>query len=146
MKKLITKPHFLFFGFAFFFVLLGFYKKNVSLDIAIFEIYFVFQVAFWCNISAVFFCLIGLNYLCLIWAEKEPKIWLTMLHLLLQLVSLLPFIYLIFSSKSEGNLLSNDSFYFIDLDQAIAISFVIFLCSIFIHLISFFTSLFLKTK
>jgi hypothetical protein len=146
MKKLITKPHFLFFGLAFIFVLLGFYQKNINLDISIFEIYFVLQVAFWCYISAVFFCLIGLNYLCLIWAEKKPKIWLTILHLLLQIVSLIPFLYLIFSSKSEEKIPSNGSFYFMDLDQAIVISFVIFLFSIFIHLISFFTSLFLKSK
>lgn len=146
MKKLITKPHFLFFGLAFVFVLLGFYKRNISVDISIFDIFFVFQVAFWCHISAIFFCLIGLNYLCLIWAKKEPKIGLTILHLLLQIVSLIPFIYIIFSLKSEENLPSNSSFYFMNLDQAIVISFVIFVFSIFIHLISFFISLFLKTK
>ncbi|SDR87924.1 hypothetical protein SAMN05216503_1252 [Polaribacter sp. KT25b] len=146
MKKIITKPHLFFFGLAFVFILLGLYKKDITLDIAVYSTYFEFHADFWCYLSAIFFCLIGLNYFSLIWAKKTPKVWLTILHIFLQTISLIPFIYGIFSLNSDEKLTQINSFYFIDLDLAIAISFIIFLCSIFIHLISFFTSLFLKTK
>ncbi|PQJ81555.1 hypothetical protein BTO16_02770 [Polaribacter glomeratus] len=115
-------------------------------DIALFDTYFVFYADLWCFISAVFFSLIGLNYFCLIWAKKEPNIWLTILHLFLQIASLTPFIYVIFSLKSDNKLPTNIFLSFVDLDQALVVSFMIFLFSIFIHLINFFTSLFLKTK
>lgn len=146
MKKLITKPHLFFFAFAFTFIVLGFLKKNMYADIALFDTYFVFYADLWCFISAVFFSLIGLNYFCLIWAKKDPNIWLTILHLFLQIVSLMPFMYVIFSLKSDHKLPTNIFLSFVNLDLALVLSFVIFLISIFIHLINFFTSLFLKTK
>ena len=146
MKKLITKPHLFFLGLACAFIILGVSKKNVTLDIALFDMYFVFYADLWCYISAIFFCLIGLNYFCLIWAKKEAKIWLTMVHIFLQIIAVIPFIFIIFNSKSDEKLPANDFLYAINLDQALLISFIIFLFSIFIHLINFFTSLFLKTK
>jgi hypothetical protein len=146
MKKIITKPHLFFFGFAFTFVLLGFYKKESIANIAIFGTYFVFFKDLWCYISAIFFFLIGLNYFCLIWAKKVPKLWLTTAHLFLQIVSLIPFMHIIFILEPNNKLTGTNFLYFMDLDQVLIISFIIFLISIFIHLINFFTSLFLKTK
>lgn len=146
MKKLITKPHLFFLGLACAFIILGFLKRNITLDIALFDTYFVFYADLWSFISAVFFSLIGLNYFCLIWAKKDPNIWLTVLHLFLQIVSLVPFIYVIFSLKPDHKLPTNIFLYYVNLDLALVVSFVIFLFSIFIHLINFFTSLFLKTK
>jgi hypothetical protein len=146
MKKLITKPHLFFLGLSCAFIILGFLKRNITLDIALFYTYFVFYADLWSFISAVFFSLIGLNYFCLIWAKKDPNIWLTVLHLFLQIVSLVPFIYVIFSLKSNHKLPTNIFLYYINLDQVLLISFIIFLFSIFIHLINFFTSLFLRTK
>jgi hypothetical protein len=100
----------------------------------------------WCYIAAVFFCLIGFNYFSLFWAKKKPKIWLTSIHIVLQIVSLIPFIIAIFSVQTDGTFSTNGFFAFMPVDQAFMLSFLIFLFSVFIHLINFFTSLFLKTK
>jgi len=146
MKKLISKPHLFFFGFAFAFILLGFCKTNISTNIPLFNTIFAFSPDFWCYISAVFFFLIGLNYFCLVWAKKEPKIWLTILHLFLQIISTLPFLFVVCYVTPTTKFLENNFLYFMDLNQALILSFIVFLISIFIHLINFFTSLFLKTK
>ncbi|AUC84533.1 hypothetical protein CW731_04110 [Polaribacter sp. ALD11] len=144
MKKIITKPHLFFFGLTLSFIILGFINRNESLDFNIGDTYYIFTVDFWFYISAIFFTLIGFNYFSLIWAEKPPKKWLTILHLSLQMLSLLLLMtkhhwnWVGKQYPKELSLLNDNS------EMVIFISFVLFMASILIHLINFFVPLFLK--
>ncbi|WP_334058355.1 hypothetical protein [Polaribacter sp. P097] len=143
MKKFITKPHLFFFYLIPVFLILGFVKRNVPIDVSISYIYYLINVDFWCYVSAVYFGLIGLNYLALNWANKSPQNILTILHILLQIIALLPYLYAIFNLDETGNLQTETLLGF-DLNSLFLISFFLFLVSIFIHLINFLASLFLK--
>ena len=104
MKKLIRKPHLFFFALIPFFLILGFWKRNIPIDLNIVYIYYLINVDFWCYISAVYFGLIGVNYLALNWANKHPKKILTLLHFIFQLLCLIPFIYAVFLLNENGEL------------------------------------------
>ncbi len=145
MKKLIHKPHLFFFGLIPLFILLGIFKRNVPIDINISYIYYLINVDFWCYISAVYFGLIGINYFSLYWVKKKPNKWLTLIHIILQILCLLPYIYAVLSANNNENInTSKIIFGSTDLNAILMMSFLLYILSIIIHLINFFTSLFLK--
>ncbi|PWG04783.1 hypothetical protein DIS07_09925 [Polaribacter aquimarinus] len=111
---------------------------NINVD----YIYFDLNVSLVCNITAVFFLLIGFNYYSLIWVQKTPKKTLTIIHIVLQLLTLIPFITLVFSIDSKDS----SSLQFLNNNFILIISFLIFIVSIFVHLINFFSSLFSKSE
>ena len=142
MKKIIIKPHLFFFGLVPIFVVIGVFNLKNYINLNIDYLNFDLSISLLCNISAVFFLLIGFNYYALLWVQKEPKKPLTIAHIILQLISLIPFILLIFSINFSKNNFS----IFTNTNLILIISFIIFLISVFVHLINFFTSLFLKSK
>lgn len=144
LKKIIQKPHLFFFGLIPIYIIIGFIKRNTPIDLNISYIYYLINVDFWCYVSAVYFALIGLNYFSLNWAQKYPKKWLTITHILLQIISSLPYLYCIFKLDQSGDLREGKFLWFINLESILFFSFILFLLSIFIHLINFFTSLFFK--
>lgn len=146
MKKLIRKPHLFFFGLIPFFLILGLWKRNVPIDLDIVYINYLINVDFWCYTSAVYFGLIGVNYLALNWANRPPKKILTLLHFIFQLLCLIPFLYAIFQLNENGELQIKTFLSFLDLSSTLTYSFLFFLCSIFIHLVNFFSSLLLKRE
>jgi hypothetical protein len=145
LKKVIAKPHLFFFGLIPIFIVIGLIKGSTPIDFNVSYIYYLLNVDFWCYVSSVFFALIGLNYLALDWAKKPPKKWLTLIHIILQIVSLLPYLFTIFNLDSDGNLDSTRFLGIANLESVLSISFLIFIVSVFVHLVNFFTSLFLKT-
>ncbi len=144
MKKIIAKPHLFFFGLCISFTILGIINKGAFLDINIGDTFYVVGLHFWFYISAIFFALIGLNYFSLHWAEKTPNMWLTLSHLLLQSISLLLLLtkhhwnWVGNNYPKELNLVNNNS------ETVLGIAIILFIISILVHLIIFFTSLFLK--
>lgn len=143
MKLFTKKPHLFFFYGVPIFLILGFIKRNVPIDLSISYIYYLINVDFWCYVSAVYFGLIGLNYLALNWANKTPKKALTVLHIILQIASILPYLYAILNLDENGTL-QKQTLFDINLNSLFVVSFFLFLISIFIHLINFLDSLFLK--
>jgi hypothetical protein len=144
MKKLITKPHLFFFGLALLFVIIAIVKGKNSLEINISLAKFDIQVKTFCLISSLFFVLIGFNYFSIIWANRQPRKWLTIIHIVLQIVALAPFIYLL-STANNSSETNTDN----DLKLLIAtnfIGFLLFLLATLIHLVNFFSSLFLKKE
>ncbi len=142
LKKIIAKPFLFFFGLVPLFLVIGFLKRDSFLNINVDYIYFDINISLICNISAVFFLLIGFNYYSLFWAQKTPKKTLTIIHIVLQLLTIIPFLSVILSFKIDGNISTN----FVSNNLILIVSFIVFLLSIFVHLINFFTSLFLKTE
>ncbi|QTE23498.1 hypothetical protein [Polaribacter cellanae] len=144
MKNIIAKPHLFFFGLTISFFILGFLNREITIDINIYATYYVTTIDFWFYISAVFFFLIGFNYFSLAWAEKTPKKWLTITHISLQTISLL-----LLLTKQNWNWIGKENLQELPIfnnnaQLIIAISISIFIFSVFIHLVNFFTSLFLK--
>ena len=146
MKKIIAKPHLFFFGLVPIFIIIAFLSGDKVIDINIYNTYFVMEKYHLYLFSATFFAMIGINYFSLFWAEKPPKKWLTIIHLILQTIALT----LLLTSNNWNWLLGNNNSTLLDnianSSTIIIFSFLIFLLSIFVHLINFFTSLFLKTK
>ncbi|MCI2227966.1 hypothetical protein MC378_02220 [Polaribacter sp. MSW13] len=146
LKKIIAKPHLFFFGLIPVFILISIFKGKYQIGFNFNDNYFITDLKFWSAISAVFFGLIGLNYFALHWANKPAKKWLTIIHISLQILA---FILVLTRNNwnwigkqysQEASLLNDHSSF------VIFVSFIIFIISIFIHLINFFTSLFLKSE
>jgi hypothetical protein len=146
MKKLITKPHLFFFGLVPIFIILGFVKKDALIEINISYIYIDLSISTLCYISAIFFSLIGLNYFSIALAGKKLKKGLTIAHIILQLIALVPFLYMIINLNEDGNISSDSQLLIEKLTLFIIIGLIFFLLSILMHLINFFTSMFLKTE
>jgi hypothetical protein len=146
MKKIIAKPHLFFFGLAIVFMLLGiFINPNKVVDINLNALYVVISYTDWCYFSTLFFCLIGLNYFSLYWANRPPKKYLTIIHISFQILSIL-FLF----TRNHWNWIGKQNTKELSIfnetsSQVLCIAFLIFIASIFIHCINFFTSLFLKT-
>ena len=110
MKNIITKPHYFFFGLVPLFIFLIFICEDNAIDINIHDTYFVIANYFVCLFSIIFFALIGVNYFYLHWAKKPPKKWLTIIHLILQIISLVTFVYHLLNINSKDSFITNDFF------------------------------------
>jgi cytochrome bd-type quinol oxidase subunit 2 len=143
LKKLIAKPHLFFFGLIPIFVLGAILSGNSVIDLNIHTIYFLMSIKHLGLLSAFFFLLIGANYFLLYWAQKPPQKGLTVLHVVLQILALIPFIYSFWYMNSDGQFIENTFFSIIDLNIALLISFLLFLISILIHIINLLISAFL---
>ena len=144
VKKIIAKPFLFFFGLIPLFIFLAFFSKDKLLDINIYDTYFVVPYFHFYLFSAIFSAMISFNYFALYWADKPPKKWLTIIHILLQLLALL---LIITSNKWNwlGNQNTEEMMFINDNSNLlIVISFLIFLLSVFIHFINFLVSLLLK--
>ena len=146
MKKIINKPYLFFFGLIPIFIIIGFLSGDKALDINIEDVYFAISYLHFYLFSAIFFAMIGINYFSLHWADKPPKKWLTIIHISLQIISTL----LIFTSNNWNWIGEKSNEGFLNMTDnsniIIVFAFLIFLLSAFVHLINFFTSLFLKTE
>lgn len=144
MKKLIYKPHLFFFALIPIFIILGFLNRNIPIDINISFIYYLINVDFWCYVSAVFFGLVGVNYLSLNLIKKNPKKGLTITHILLQILCLIPYLFAVFKLDENGTLKNIEFLNDIGFENYLIVGFILFILSIIIHLINFFISLLLK--
>lgn len=144
MKKLIYKPHLFFFALIPIFIILGFLNRNIPIDINISFIYYLINVDFWCYVSAVFFGLVGVNYLSLNLIKKNPKKGLTITHILLQILCLIPYLFAVFKLDENGTLKNIEFLDDIGFENYLIVGFILFILSIIIHLINFFISLLLK--
>lgn len=144
MNKIINKPYLFFFGLIPVFLILGFLKRNIPIDINISFIYYLINVDFWCYVSAIYFGLIGVNYLSLKLVKKKPKKVLTILHISLQTLCLIPYLYAVFKLDENGILQNDKFFYNVEPTYIFLVAFFLFIISVIIHLINFFSSLLLK--
>lgn len=147
MKKLMTKPHYFFFALVPIILMIGYLKREDVININISFSNYTINILNACYLFSVFFALIGFNYFSLSWANKQPKRWLSFLHMLLQILSLV-----LFFTRSNWNWIGVDENtetlnYTLDYSNFILIlSLFVFLIATFIHLINFFTTLFLKSE
>lgn len=139
MQKIFKKPHLFFFGLIPIAFILAFIFRKETLDI----IYYGgdLSITYWKTfiVLSILFCLTGLNYFALQWTKRKPEKWLTFLHILLQIISLILFVYYIIKIDTATE--ENE----IDIINIILFSsLLLYIISVFIHLINFFISLLVK--
>ena len=144
MTKIIRKPYLFFFGLSIITFIASFIFSDKSLDFSFYDTYFGISYQYFCQFSAIFYLMIALNYFALHWTAKQPIKWLTITHIIFQLLSLL----LLFT-KDHWNWIGDTTStnYNIPNNNAnflVFLSIFLFIVSIFIHLVNFFASLLLK--
>ena len=137
MKKFLKTPQSFFFLLSIFTLIVGFIKKGNFIDLNYFMTFLKIDVWSLSVVSSVFYLLIGINYFSLILSGKKPRKILTIIHIVLQIVSIIPFFYIMITTNSS---LSPESVTFNNI--ILAVSFVVFILSLVIHLINFFASIF----
>lgn len=136
MKRILERPQLLFLVLAPAILLLGFFNKGDSITVAIYDTYFVLDTWSVSLYSAVFFLMIALNYTLLSFAKKKPKRKFIVLHILLQIIALIPFTYVfyMFDHNKEYEQESQIMLIFV-------LSFFLFLLATILHFITFIGSL-----
>lgn len=141
MKKMIQKPQYFFLLLAVLLLVSGLINKGEVILIS-FESYYL-NLDVWAAglFSSIFFLLIAVNYASLTLTKKRPKKGLTIGHIVLQVIAIIPFLYYFFTADVKR---SYDEIEF--MNAIIVLSFVLFLLASFIHIINFMMSLLLKKE
>jgi hypothetical protein len=140
MNRILERPQFLFFALIPIVLILGFMIKDNSITINIHEIYIVLEAWIMCLYAAVFFLMIGLNYSIISFAKKKPRRKLTVLHIVLQVLALIVFLY-IFSTAGSLKSYEEEA----QLALLFLLSFLVFLIATLLHFINLIVS-FLRKK
>tara|TARA_R110000787_G_scaffold286199_1_gene403693 strand:- start:7097 stop:7522 length:426 start_codon:yes stop_codon:yes gene_type:complete len=136
MRKIITKPQYFFTLLAIIMVAIGFFYKENAIELATSGVTIDLDIWSLSLISALFFILIAVNYASLTITQKKAKKGLTIIHILIQIIALIPLLYFIFNSESPKTYEEISG-----MNVILLLAFVMFLLATIIHLINFITSL-----
>ena len=141
MKKMINKPQYFFLILAILVMISGYVNEGKVIPIS-FESYYI-NLDVWAAglFSGVFFVLIAVNYFSISITKKTAKKGLTIAHIILQLIAIVPFVYYFFTADVKR---SYDEITF--MNAVIVLSFILFLLASLIHIINFLASLILKKE
>ena len=139
MKRLLKTPQAFFILLAILIMAVGIYKDGAQLDLNYFLAFLLVDVWSVALVSALFFVLISVNYASLSLTEKKAKKSLTIVHIVLQIIALIPLVYFMLTADEKA---SGESVAYSNI--VLLISFFIFLVSVIVHLINFFYSLLKK--
>ena len=139
MQKLLQKPYLFFFGLVPVTLILSFLFRNKTIDITYYNGELSIKYLSIFLLMSVFFILLSFNYLALKWAERKPKKWGTIFHILLQFISLILFVIYAFKIDAATTIQQADI-----LNIMMLLSIALFILSIFIHFINFFVSLLME--
>ncbi len=141
MRKIIDKPQLFFLWLIPVVLIAGLLNKGDNALFNYHDIYFLMDVWYISIFSAVFFFLIFINYYVLISNKKPLKSTLTKLHIVLQVIALIPLLYFFFISDTETRTAE-----YLKIDLMIVLSFFVFMLATVIHFINFFISLLSKKQ
>lgn len=139
MQKTIRTPQFFFIVLAFITFIFGLLNREGSIPLAVYNSSIDLKVWSFSLITACFFILIAVNYTSLSITKKPHKKWLTIIHIVLQVIALIPLLYFMIQSnipKTYDGITA--------MNAVLMVAFVIFLLATFIHLINFIVSLIAK--
>ena len=139
MRKIISKPHYFFVFLAVITLLCGVLNKDAVIPFALYGTLLNIDVSTITLFSVLFFVLISVNYASLYIIKKPVKKGLTIIHIVLQIIALIPYFYFIFQSDLPR---TYEEIYAINI--ILLVAFVIFLLATIIHLINFLLSLLTK--
>lgn len=136
MKKFL-RPQWFFLLISILMLVIGYLNKENNLNLTLFGAIIKVSSFSICLLSAFFFFLIFINYSALYLINKKPKKPLTIIHIVLQLIAVIPFIYFLFTSKYF-----NDYSSISEMNLVLFLAFILFLIASVIHIINFVLSLF----
>ena len=139
MQNTVRKPQFFFVVLALITFIFGLLNKSGTIPIAMYNSSIDVKVWSLSLISAAFFILIAVNYSSLSITKKPHKKVLTFLHIIFQIISIVPVFYLMIQSnipKTYDGITT--------MNAILMIAFVLFLLATLIHLINFVLSLIAK--
>lgn len=137
MKKFLKTPQSFFISLSIITLIIGFIKKGSLIDLNYLANYLLIDVWSLCVISVILFILVSVNYASISFVGKKPRKILTIIHIALQLISIIPYYYIILTVD-----INTDSGDGITKNIILLLSFVVFILSLVIHLINFFASIF----
>ncbi|MFY0631278.1 MAG: hypothetical protein JXR05_12910 [Flavobacteriaceae bacterium] len=139
MRKIISKPHFFFIFLAAITLFCGILNKDATIQVALYGS--LVDVKIWTVslFSVLFFILISVNYASLYIIKKPAKKWLTILHIILQIIALIPFFYFVFQANVPRTYEEVSA-----INIILVMSFAIFILATIVHLINFVMSLIAK--
>lgn len=142
MQKIVTKPQYFFFTLSILAIISACIVSENGFFVNIFSVYLVIPFKSASILASIFFLLICINYFAISWVNKKANSILTIIHIILQVLAIILIIYGGFEQTTNDynqNYFQNSSiitFTFLGI--------LVFILSIFIHLVNFFTSLFSK--
>ena len=139
MKKIIAKPQFFFLMLALLILISGLVNKESTIEIAISGTFMNLKTWSLCLFSTLFFILIAINYASLTITQKTPKKILTILHMVLQLIAMMPLLYFIYNSDVSRTYQEVSQ-----MNLVLVLAFVLFILASVIHLINFIASMLTK--
>tara|TARA_R110001632_G_scaffold66891_3_gene157311 strand:- start:28 stop:453 length:426 start_codon:yes stop_codon:yes gene_type:complete len=139
MKKIITKPQYFFSLLALIMFIIGFIYKENSIELAFYGGIIDLDIWILNLFSALFFILIAINYASLSITQKQAKKGLTITHILIQIIAIVPLIYFTITSNSSKTYEEITI-----MNSILLLAFVVFILATLIHLINFVTSLVTK--
>ncbi|WP_396637861.1 cbb3-type cytochrome c oxidase subunit I [Maribacter sp. R77961] len=144
MKKIIQKPHYIFFGAIAIVLTIGVFRKEQTLDINIEDTYFVIGCFHIALLSSISCGLIGLGYWLLFKVNKRLSKWLSLLHIILTFGGLFTLFVIPYDTFTENEsafpLYHNHNR--LNMIKILAISAIVF--GQMIYLINLFTSIIRK--
>jgi len=141
MRKIIDRPQILFVFLAIFTLVSAFVNKGNMLQVAMYATYVNIEIWAVGMFSFVFFLLIAVNYTSITVVGKKAKRGLTITHVFLQLVSLFPLLYFMFTSEQER---TYDEV--TQMNIILIFAFVVFIIATVVHLINFIMGLLSKKE
>lgn len=141
MNKMIRKPQYFFFILAIAVLICGYVNDGKAILISVESYYINLDVWAAGLFSGIFFILIGLNYFSISITNKTPKKGLTIAHILLQIIAIVPFVYYFFTADVKR---SHEEIVF--MNAVIVLAFIVFLLASLIHIVNFLISLLLKKE
>ncbi len=139
MQKIIKKPQYFFLLLAIITLIVGLLNKRNALEIAVYGTLIDLKIWSISLFSTLFFVLIAVNYASLSITNKPARKGLTILHIVLQVIAMIPLFYFIFQSDVSR---SYDEISRMNI--ILILAFFIFMLATIIHLINFMMSLLSK--
>jgi len=142
LQKIITKPQYFFFTLSVVAILSAFIVSDNGFSVNIFSVYLTIPFKNTTILASVFFLMISLNYYAITWANKKANTTLTFIHIILQVIAAVLIIYGGFEQVANNP--NQNPFQSSATITFTFIGILVFILSIFIHLVNFFTSLLSK--
>jgi len=141
MIKIIRNPHWFFLALVPIVFLSGLLNRDATIPFNISATYIVVDIWSISVFSVVFFFLIFINYYALHAIKKPAKRILTIIHIFLQVIALIPLFYIFFTADMKRDYAQT-----VDMNIIFVLGFVVFIVASFVHLINFFVSLLSKKQ
>lgn len=141
MKKMIRKPQYFFILLSVIVLICGFVNKGKGITINFDGVFMDLDVWSAAIFSSLFLVMISVNYLSLSFTKKAPKAGLTITHIILQVIALIPFVFYFFTADEKRTL--DEIMY---MNAVIIAAFALFLVASLVHLINFLASLLFKKE